>query len=340
MDHLEEWLGQQVDDAYSIPLSFLLREEPKPTYVEKDYVSLRNEYAECCPHVMSNGTTDVKVKWYASANEKLWTLLHSIFVNHPSYAYVSAFRRKKDGHAAYFSLKKHHLGEDAVSTMASALEAQLASLSYTNEGRRWNFEKYVTKHVELYNQSENLKRFGYHGLDDRSRVRKLLAGIKTNKFDSLRAHVLSTPTLKKNFDGVVALYHDFISEDKSTPGGRVSSQIAAVGGRGNQRKSGGDDGGRRRKGKRDNGQISQVTVTDRYYSREEYAKLSNEEKMALRNLRLGRKRQRGNDGSAKTAALKVESDDEDDNTVTASNGGTSNRSNPALVRQGRPKKNG
>jgi len=64
--------------------------------------------------------------------------------------------------------------------------------------------------------------------------------------------------------------------------------------------------------------------------------------MAPRKLRLGRtnKRQRGNDGSAKTAALEVQSEEEDDRTVTVSNGGTSNRSNPALVRQGRPKKNG
>jgi hypothetical protein len=46
-----------------------------------------------------------------------------------------------------------------------------------------------------------------------------------------------------------------------------------------------------------------VNVTDRYYTREEYAKLSKEEKAALHNLCKGRKRHRGNDDSTGMASV-------------------------------------
>ena len=86
--------------------------------------------------------------------------------------------------------------------------------------------------------------------------------------------------------------------------GRPTSEIAAVNRRRKGSKDGGDSGGKRRQAKRANGQILPVNVADRYYTEAEYSKLSKEEKAALYQLRQGRnKRQRGNDGSARTAVL-------------------------------------
>jgi hypothetical protein len=70
--------------------------------------------------------------------------------------------------------------------MAAELEAQCNCLTYTGEGPRWNFEKCVTKHVELYAHAQGLKCLGYAGIDDSSRVRRFMAGIKTNKLDHAR----------------------------------------------------------------------------------------------------------------------------------------------------------
>jgi hypothetical protein len=49
--------------------------------------------------------------------------------------------------------------------MTTALEAELDALTYTVESKRWNFEKYVGKHVELYNTACDLEQHGYHGPD-------------------------------------------------------------------------------------------------------------------------------------------------------------------------------
>jgi hypothetical protein len=48
-DTLYEWIGSHVDDSYQIPLAFMLRYDPKPTFVEPDTPSLDGEYADFCP---------------------------------------------------------------------------------------------------------------------------------------------------------------------------------------------------------------------------------------------------------------------------------------------------
>jgi hypothetical protein len=336
-DTLDEWIGSHVDDSYQIPLAFMLRHDPKPTlFVEPDVPSLASEYADFCPRLVSDGMLDKPAVWYESANTKLWGIMFSIFNDHPSYAHIQSSRHTKDGHGAYNALRQHYLGEDAVENMAGEMEAAWNCLTYTGEGRWWNFEKYVTKHVELYAHSCDLKRYGYAGIDASSCVRRFMFGIKTNKLDHARGTVNGNRHLKKDFEQVVQVYKDFITQDNlQNIGKQQPSQIAIV-------KSDGDGGGKRRQAKRANGQISQVSVSDRYYTAAEYAKLSKDEKEALYQLRRGRKRQRGNDGNARTTVLKADagsasSNVDDDRTVALSNGRTSNRTNSALVRQRRPK---
>jgi hypothetical protein len=350
-EHLDLWIGSHVDGSYKIPLSFMIRLDPNPIYVERVYESLDSEYAHSCPRLAPDGS---EADWYQPANKKLWEIMFSIFYDHTSYGIIKGFAKAKDGYGAYHAMKNHLLGAHALGTMSRDIESQFASLSYTGEGRRWNFEKYVTKHLELYAQAQDLRRFGLVGMDDHTRVRKLMDGIKTNKLESVKTMILANPALQTDFEGAVALYKQYISQDKTMTAGRPTSEIAAVNGRSKGSRSGGDNGGKRRQAKRANGQVSQVTVADRYYTSAEYSKLSKEERDALFKLRQGRKRQRGNDGSARQAVLEAQveelpaavkamstsGDDDDDSTVTVSNGGTSNRSNPALVRQGRPKKNG
>jgi hypothetical protein len=139
--------------------------------------------------LIADGTSGKPAVWYESTNKKLWVILFSIFNDHPSYAHIQSLRRTKDGYGAYNALRQHYLGEDAVENMAAEMEAEWNRLRYTGEGCRWNVEKYVTKQVELYAHAQDLKRFGYAGIDASSRVRRFLVGIKTNKLDHARGSV-------------------------------------------------------------------------------------------------------------------------------------------------------
>jgi hypothetical protein len=66
-----------------------------------------------------------------------------------------------------------HLGDNNVNNKATTLEDEFDTLSYSSETCRWNLEKYVSKHVELYNTAQDLVAYGYSGIDNASRVRKL-----------------------------------------------------------------------------------------------------------------------------------------------------------------------
>jgi hypothetical protein len=67
---------------------------------------------------------------------------------------------------------------------------------------------------------EGLVKHGYTGINPRSKVRYLLDGIKTDKFDSVKTWIMSEATLWNDFDACVTLYHDFIkqtSKSKTPP---------------------------------------------------------------------------------------------------------------------------
>jgi hypothetical protein len=259
---------------------------------------------------------------------------------------MKPFKRARDGRGAFFALRDHYLGPNNVNNMATDLESQFEGLSYTQETRRWTFEKYVNKHVELYNIAEDLKQHGYAGMDETSRVRKLVNGIKTDKLDSVKTRIMSDPQIMKDFDRATSLFKDFIAQRKSLLG-PSSSQIAGVG---TGKQAGNDgNGGRKGKGKR-KAQTAGVEVKDRYYSPKEYAQLSSEEKNQLRELRNKRRRTDGDDKGKQTWQSQIKSlntqmqalvasvHGQDDNDTGDGGSGDStvqisNRTNPVLTRQ-------
>ena len=76
-------------------------------------------------------------------------------------------------------LKNHYIGENNVDNMSSLAEDKLKDTSYSGEKCQWKFEKYVKTHVDQHAILTGLVEHGYSGIDDRSKVRHLTAGIKT-----------------------------------------------------------------------------------------------------------------------------------------------------------------
>ena len=57
-----------------------------------------------------------------------------------------------------------------------------------------------------------LVKHSYSGIDDRSKVRHLMAGIKTKVLDPVKAQIMASAALRNNFDAYVNLYKDFIGQ--------------------------------------------------------------------------------------------------------------------------------
>ena len=74
--------------------------------------------------------------------------------------------------------------------MSTLAEAKLASTRYDGEMCHWNFKKYMKIHIDQHAILAVLVERGYSGIDERSKVRHLMNGIKTRDLDPVKTQIL------------------------------------------------------------------------------------------------------------------------------------------------------
>jgi hypothetical protein len=131
---------------------------------------------------------------------------------HDCWTYVKPAHHTKDGRHTFLLILNHFLGPNNIDNMASEAEAKLGSVSYTGGRKKWTWENYVQNHAEQHAVLNGLTDYGYSGIDNGTKVRKLMAGIKTDTLDTVKAAVLASPALRTNDPDVVTLYGDFIKQ--------------------------------------------------------------------------------------------------------------------------------
>ena len=341
-DYLRECLG-----TTKIPLAYIVRENVIPPDHNDDpegnYTNYTEELIARAPHYVP-GTQNF-CEAYKTDNALVYNKLATLFREKDCWTYMQQATRRRDGRAAYLGLKNHYLGPNNVDNLANTAERQLKASSYTGEGRRWNFEKYVKVHVDQHQILTDLVRHGYAGIDQRSKVRHLLDGIKTKELDTVKTRILSDANLRGDFDACVTLFQDFLKQNQTEP---RQSNIPAIG-RG--------PGGPRSESNAEYQKLEpDMSVEDRYYTRDEYMKLSRAKKKAL-SLKRKKRGHKPGEKSSKTVAkgkktyskrtisavqtnmknMQIDSDssesDSDCEMVDAKTTKCSNRSNKALTRK-------
>jgi hypothetical protein len=141
---------------------------------------------------------------------KFRDILSNTCAKHPCWVYIKPAQKGKNGMLAYELLFDHYLGPNNVGNMANAAETKLSSTLYNGEKKRFTWETYVRIHTEQHSVLNGLKEYGYSGIDDSSKVRHLLKGIKTTEMDVCKAQVMASPTLRDDFPATVELYSTFI----------------------------------------------------------------------------------------------------------------------------------
>ena len=224
------------------------------------------------------------------------------------------------------ALQGHYLGQAKADNILSNAEHTLDTTFYHAERKNFNFEKYVTIHRKCHTDLNGLREFGYPGLDPRSKVCHLIAGIKTTTLDATKNTNWASEDLRRDFDRCVDQFHTAISQQGTgnESNSRNVSDVSQHGGRGRGGRGGhnggrgsGRDGGRGRGGRGGgrgrgrgggreghgrgrggrggggapgNGAIT--AVTDRYYTYAEFQNLTSEQKgevTRLQELRDGRR---------------------------------------------------
>ena len=143
---------------------------------------------------------------FLADNIKVWELLSGLKHKHTCWMYVKPFQCARDGRGAFLALQNHYLGPNNVDNMASLTEKKLAMTTYTGEHRRWTFEKYVKLHKDQHSILEGLTEHGYAGIDERSKVRYLLDGIKKDDLNVIKGQIMATAALHKDFDECLTLF--------------------------------------------------------------------------------------------------------------------------------------
>jgi hypothetical protein len=313
MDALEDYFSSVLGETKA-PLAYVIRAEAEVTDEADDlpanYDTPENEMIARMPHLDPAGEL---LPTFIHDRSKVWQTISEVCRDDKCWTYVKPFQRSRDGRGAYQALHTHYLGANHVNNMASIAESKLAQATYYGEKRRYNFESYISTLNEQFQVLNNLRRYGYAGIDESSKVRRLNSGIKTDKLNAPKAQIMSSRALQDNFEDSVGLYQDFIAQSKpqndndefnvsgfeggggggagsgggrGRGGGRFNDRGGRGGGRGAGRFGGrgrGRGGDRKRKYNSGGG-----NVEDRHYSPHEYAELNSDQKSKLRSLRLAR----------------------------------------------------
>jgi len=327
---LRTYLGED-----KIPLMYVARDTVEVTPEARDntrYESVTDEMIARAPHVHVVGNDTIAHPTFVLNSAKVWDILETMTEGKSSRVIIKPHQRKKDGRAAYFALKQHYLGINAVNDMVTAAEAKLEGYKYRGEGRKQQFSKYVTFQKRQHNILADLERYGYKGLDDRSKVRILNKNIETDIVQTVKAQILADDKLQVDYDRCTSLYQSFINQMRSSQT-KEQFNISST----------------RTKVKDEN-------VEDKYYTREEYAKLSEGQKQKLWKLReeRGAKKRKGDDKISRKSYDKMvrrisaleakeapaQDDDADESgTEEKKDESSGNRNNKALTRNAvKPKK--
>jgi hypothetical protein len=218
---------------------------------------------------------------FVNDRRKVWDIMSNICGKDSCFVYIKSDLRPRNGRDAYMLLFDHFLGPNNVGNMASEAETKLNSTLYNGEKKRFAWETYVRIHTEQHSVINGLKYYGYAGIDDSSKVRHLVKGIKMTYLDVCKTQVMAIPSLRDDFTETVELYSTFIKKMKAAnPQLNVSEvSFARV------------KAGKNSYGKRHSTGISNVlnaAVDDRFFEKHEYNALIRDQNNRLRLKRLKR----------------------------------------------------
>jgi hypothetical protein len=287
MENIHEYLRSYLGDR-KLPLAYVVRKDESVPLADpiEGYATVQDAMIARARHytIGADGTRLLDPAYVAN-REKVYEIIAKMTRDHACWTYVKPAQRTRDGRMAYLGLYQHFLGPNNVDNMATMAEDKLKSTVYNGEQRRWDFEKYINVHKSQHSIMEGLVEHGYTGIDPRSKVRYLLDGIKTDKFDSVKTRIMSDATLRNDFDACVTLYQDFIRQSvkiKSNPTVGISGFKTVSSG----------------KRKFD-------SVEDRYYTKAEYDALSANAKKELAAKRAKRGHMPGTKDSKTTKGAKA-----------------------------------
>lgn len=271
------------------PLSYLLREHVIVTDAMRaaDYMSNDDRLITTLLHSGEHYTSD---------NKRLWNELKTLTVDGTGWTYIKRFNRSEDGRSAYLALKAQCEGNSALHTKKVKAYNLINKARYQGERKSYNFAKYVLAHQEGYNDIVDAD--PAEMIPEPKRVRDFLNGITDQSLQSGIDYVLSDPTMLSSFENTQQYLGTLVANRKEHAAGQRDTRAVAA-----------------------FKKTSSAKMEDKWYSPDEWRKLSKEEKMEVTKLAQARKSKQKK-SKRKLSALKKnkskKSEDKDDDNHTGS----------------------
>jgi hypothetical protein len=177
LETIQEYIASQYGGT-GATLDYVVRLDidvkPEAEDPAENYETVDEEMTSRAPHTGRSFVND---------RHKVWDIMFNICGKHSCFVYIKPALRTRNGREAYMLLFDHFLGPNNVGNIASATETKLTGTLYNGEKKRFTWETYGWIHTEQHSILNGLKYFGYDGIDDLSKVRHLLKGIKTTALD-------------------------------------------------------------------------------------------------------------------------------------------------------------
>ena len=276
LETIQQFLGQH-RGASGVTLSYVMRQRLVPPPAADDpaasYLTLDSEREARAP-IIAVGAVDPSEEdgpWdpmFLVDDGQAYQLVVGLFQgNRAVWTHLKKHRTRKSGRFLVRAYVQHFLGPRRCDAEVKAIIKELQSIVYHGRVRGFTLEKALTKHVDLHGRLSSLEEYGYGGLDQGLKVAYLTDGIKANHLQVVTTQILASPALRVNFEDCADLYREYerVAGDRTLDARNVSG----VG------TEGCDE------------------IEDRFYTDDEYTKMSKKQKQRLRELR---EENRGGDG--------------------------------------------
>jgi hypothetical protein len=201
-----------VQGTTGVPLAYVIRkkvEVPQDPDPSTNYATVDEEMIARAPHTGAGG---VLLQSYLVDCGAVWDIISAMCATHPSLTNIKHAAWTRNGCTAYWELFDHYLGNNNVDHFANKADCKLLTATYCGKQKHWNFEKYVALHIQQHNILNGLKKYDNRGIDESSKIRYFMNGIKLPSTSAVYWTIKARPKKERTFEWVVSMYKEFVQE--------------------------------------------------------------------------------------------------------------------------------
>ena len=244
-------------------------------------------------------------------NKAVWNKIHTLLLDTPAYNHISSFATRKNGRGAWLALIAFYEGEDFCQRLRETAFSKLQTTFYRGETNRFTFEKYINIHKEAHKMLQDAGFNNGTGLDEESMTTYFRNGIKPDAgLEVSISNSRSNPRLN-TFDALLSFFTAEVQHNAMRRNQLRMSRdrkVSAVNrdsnnGRSNGAKKGGKS---KKKGHSTSEIVDGKRVEGRWYSKEEFGKLTSAQRSAVIKLKRKANSSQSESNNRSVSALREE----------------------------------